>query len=194
MSAIHAPRRRTVICLRYTAPWLRKGMFEASGDATDGSRATQQVRIPVRTRSHHLYAPGCTFPAHLMEKGLSCLRRGNTHEIAPSIRTGFALFRTGHAHCGMQVRRTTKDTIARRVAQPLRTHVRTALTLNERPLRKQFACYSHRIVQSLNTRFTRGRRPLRKTFTPGDKKRTENTVLQDRLPPVSGALSLVGGL
>lgn len=83
---------------------------------------------------------------------------------------------------------TRSHTIAHRVARPLRTRVRTALTLNERPLRKQFARGSHLIVQGLNTRLTREWRPLRKTFTPGDKKHTENTVLQDRLVPVWGAL------
>ncbi len=69
------------------------------------------------------------------------------------------------------------------------------LRLEGRPLRSGFARILHTVrtpfardTSGPEQRFTPRRKPLRKTFTPGDKKRTENTVLQDRLPPVLGAM------
>lgn len=142
-------------------------------------------RIPVRTRSRHLYAPGCTSPAHHMEVRTVLFatrehardRSAHPHRVrifqdkAGTLRYAGSTCDEGHQ-------------ITHIVAQPLRIRVRIAFTLHERPRRKQFARCTHLIVQGLNTRFTQERRPLRKTFTPSDKKRTENTVLQDRLVPV----------
>ena len=108
------------------------------------------------------------------------------------MRTRFTFFRPGQARCGTRAQRTVMDnrspTIAHRVAQPLRTRVGTAITLNARPLRKHSAPGSHLTVQGLYTRFARGRRPLRKTSTPDGRMHIENTVLQDRLAPVLGAI------
>lgn len=57
-----------------------------------------------------------------------------------------------------------------------------------RPLRNALAHpFAHNGAGPEKT-FTRRRKPQRKTFTLGDKMRTENTVLQDRLPPVLGAV------
>ena len=142
----------------------------------DQRYAAYAHRTRERTRDAHERSAS-NINASVTRTACDTVSGADTHAAVPTLNTLHACPFARHAHNG---------THGLRILQ--RTGIRVPFTLGGRPLRNALAHpFAHDGAGPERT-FTRRRKRQRKTFTRGDKMRIENTVLQDRLAPVLGAM------